>query len=63
MGDGEREIDVLSYPFIPSFFLLPTLPTTQSSSVERSRVFFALYYYMKNFCNLIGLEQWYFGLI
>ena len=22
-----------------------------------------LYYYMKNFCNLIGLEQWYFSLI
>ena len=22
-----------------------------------------LYYYMRNFCNLIGLEQWYFNLI
>ena len=22
-----------------------------------------LYYYMINFCNLIGLEQWYFNLI
>ena len=22
-----------------------------------------LYYYMKNFCNLIGLEQWYFSLV
>ena len=22
-----------------------------------------LYYYMRNFCNLIGLEQWYFSLI
>ena len=22
-----------------------------------------LYYYMKNFCNLIGLEKWYFSLI
>ena len=21
------------------------------------------YYYMRNFCNLIGLEQWYFSLI
>ena len=31
MGDGEREMDVLSYPFIPSFFLLPNLPRTQSS--------------------------------
>ena len=23
----------------------------------------SLYYYMRNFCNLIGLEQWYFNLI
>ena len=22
-----------------------------------------LYYYMRNFCNLSGLEQWYFSLI
>ena len=27
------------------------------------RVFQILYYYMRNFCNLIGLEQWYFSLI
>ena len=26
-------------------------------------VFVHLYYYMVNFCNLIGLEQWYFSLI
>ena len=25
--------------------------------------FRALYYYMRNFCNLIVLEQWYFSLI
>ena len=25
--------------------------------------FGALYYYVRNFCNLIGLEQWYFSLI
>ena len=24
---------------------------------------YLLYYYMRNFCNLIGLEQWYFSLI
>ena len=28
-----------------------------------STVFYRLYYYMRNFCNLIGLEQWYFSLI
>ena len=26
-------------------------------------VLLCLYYYMRNFCNLIGLEQWYFSLI
>ena len=25
--------------------------------------FSLLYYYMRNYCNLIGLEQWYFSLI
>ena len=25
--------------------------------------FSVLYYYMRNFCNLIGLEQWYFSSI
>ena len=24
---------------------------------------YLLHYYMRNFCNLIGLEQWYFSLI
>ena len=28
-----------------------------------SQEFSLLYYYMRNFCNLIGLEQWYFSLI
>ena len=27
------------------------------------KVFHFLYYYMRNYCNLIGLEQWYFSLI
>ena len=26
-------------------------------------LFTSLYYYRRNFCNLIGLEQWYFSLI
>ena len=30
---------------------------------KNSRVFAVLYHYMRNFCNLIGLEQWYFSLI
>ena len=28
-----------------------------------SRCLVVSYYYMRNFCNLIGLEQWYFSLI
>ena len=28
-----------------------------------SMFLYVLYYYMRNFCNLIGLEQWYFSLI
>ena len=27
------------------------------------QLFMGLYYYMGNFCSLIGLEQWYFNLI
>ena len=27
------------------------------------KLFQTLYYYMRNFCNLIGLKQWYFSLI
>lgn len=26
-------------------------------------LFQLLYYYTRNFCNLIGVEQWYFSLI
>ena len=26
-------------------------------------LFIILYYYMRNFCNLIGLEHWYFNII
>ena len=29
----------------------------------RQVYFTSLYHYMRNFCNLIGLEQWYFSLI
>ena len=31
--------------------------------VHRNASFGKLYYYMRNFCNLIGLEQRYFSLI
>ena len=31
--------------------------------VQYLRALSGLYYYVRNFCNLIGLEQWYFSLI
>ena len=31
--------------------------------ITRHSVLFSRYYYMRNFCNLIGLERWYFSLI
>ena len=30
---------------------------------DLKELFHVLYYYMRNYCNLIGLEQWYFSLI
>ena len=32
-------------------------------TVETICSLFVLYYYIRNFCNLIGLEHWYFSLI
>ena len=34
-----------------------------TSNTEVITLSHMLYYYMRNFCNLIGLEQWYFSLI
>ena len=34
-----------------------------SGGVLKCRLFSILYYYRRNFCNLIGLERWYFSLI
>ena len=31
--------------------------------IEKTSWFCDLYYYMRNFCNLTGLEQWFFSLI
>ena len=30
---------------------------------QSAKILTVLYHYMRNFCNLIGLEQWYFSLI
>ena len=34
-----------------------------STVIFREISYLQLYYYMRNFCSLIGLEQWYFSLI
>ena len=31
--------------------------------ITRHSVLFSRYYYMRNFCDLIGQERWYFSLI
>ena len=36
---------------------------SNSVKFDSNSGFRVLYYYMRNFCNLIGLEQWYFNLI
>ena len=36
---------------------------SQSMILQKYQLFILLYYYMRNFCNVIGLEQWYFSLI
>ena len=37
--------------------------STESWNYSISWWFLSLYHYVRNFCNLIGLEQWYFSLI
>ena len=68
-----------AHPFITTTFCSPqkspqillsenAITTTNEHLLESSVIIFLvelsrLYYYMRNFCNLIGLEQWYFSLI
>ena len=39
---------------------LPYLYLTATNDKEFTGI---IYYYMRNFCNLVDLEQWYFSLI
>ena len=41
---------------IPNIIPLPHLPYQWT---DEHILLLYLYYYMRNFCNLIGLEQWY----
>ena len=60
----ERDLSSLLLGSVSSLVCLVargTLHLTAKFLVHDVMMF--VYYYMKNFCNLIGLEQWYFSLI
>ena len=60
----ERDLSSLLLGSVSSLVCLlarGTLHLTAKFLVHDVMMF--VYYYMKNFCNLIGLEQWYFTLI
>ena len=60
----ERDLSSLLLGSVSSLVCLVargTLHLTAKFLVHDVMMF--VYYYMKNFCNLIGLEQWYFTLI
>ena len=49
---------------IQNFLWISLQPFEKRINGRRDRIWFQnLYYYMRNLCNLIGLEQWYFSLI
>ena len=61
-------------PTFSSFNPCPSLASVETDDMtqirclnvdlnNKPRPLLLLYYYMRNFCNLIGLEQWYFSLI
>ena len=51
-------------PFMEEFSLTHHVKCPTRPAFEKTLdLLFLLYYYMRNFCNLIGLEQWYFSLI
>ena len=68
-GDtGKWDCTMLFYAILFSDCLGPGLSATVQKNVDdlrnfRNEQFAHLYYYMRKFCNLIGLEQWYFSLI
>ena len=63
--DGEPLItlNILSAAILFADFLLFPCPWATQEWIYKEEVVIVLYYYMRNFCNLIGLEQWYFSLI
>ena len=54
--DGGEHPSILFTPFLET-------PCVYVCSFFGRRELERLYYYMRNFCILIGLEQWYFTLI
>ena len=57
----DYDVKVANFAFFPCFFGGREHKTTSAYHLYGN--FGELYYYMRNFYNLIGLEQWYFSLI
>ena len=75
-GNSSKEQCPLPYNSIQELVLWGTITETllrwkkrgarmilNANFQDNSVMLFTLYYYMRNFCYLIGLEQWYFSLI
>ena len=58
-GKSKEDVSLYLYLFIGTNISLICFCLSLYSNQE----FHSLYYYIRNFCNLIGLEQWYFSLI
>ena len=58
-GKSKEDVSLYLYLFIGTNISLICFCLSLYSNQE----FHSLYYYIRNFCNLIGLEKWYFSLI
>ena len=52
-----------TYMDVNRVLVFKSLDAKKQNSINKPGHFTTLYYCMRNFCNLIGLEQWYFCLI
>ena len=61
-GKQKHTVKSLSVSVTPELFQ-EEIKITLCDSVQDATSGFLSHHYMRNFCNLIGLEQWYFSLI
>ena len=57
----KADIQCIEQLFVSQFLSLKRVTIKRQSIFRRKLT--CLYYYMRNYCNLFGLEQWYFSLI